>query len=61
MKQKARGEILSSQKRHELQLKESHPILNEFGKYLVLQSKIELPKCPLKKAYSHCLKKWGSY
>ncbi len=35
-------------------------ILNEIGRYIVLQSKIELPKSPLNKAYSYCLKRWDN-
>lgn len=57
---KAREENLSSQQRHALRLQESHSVLNEIGKYIALQSKIELPKSPLGKAYGYCLKRWDS-
>lgn len=60
IERKAREENLSSQQRHALRLKESHPILNEIGKYIALQSKMELPKSPLGKAYAYCLKRWDS-
>lgn len=59
IERKAREENLSSQQRHELRLQESHPILNEIGKYIALQSKIELPKKSVGKGIRLFLKKDG--
>lgn len=44
IERKATSQNLSTQERHALRLEESHPVLNEIGKYIALQSKLELPK-----------------
>lgn len=41
-------------------IKEALPILNEIGIYIAFQSKLELPKSPLGKAYAYCLNRWDS-
>ena len=43
-----------------LRIKESLPILNEIGKFIAIQSKLESPKSPLAKAYAYCLNRWDS-
>jgi hypothetical protein len=60
IERKATSQNLSPKERHALRLEESHPVLNEIGKYIALQSKLELPKSPLGKAYDYCLKRWDS-
>jgi transposase len=51
---------LDPAERKNFRLKESHPILNEIGKYIAVQSRIELPKSPLGKAYEYCLNRWDT-
>jgi len=51
---------LESNERKTLRLEESHPILNEIGTYIAVQSRIELPKSPLGKAYDYCLNRWNT-
>jgi transposase len=51
---------LPPQERHILRLEESFTILNEIGSYIALQSKTEIPKSPLGKAYDYCLNRWDS-
>ena len=46
--------------RKTLRLDESHPILNEIGTYIAVQSRIELPKSPLGRAYEYCLNRWDT-
>ncbi|MBI1838080.1 MAG: transposase [Flavobacteriia bacterium] len=46
--------------RKTLRLDESHPILNEIGTYIAVQSRIESPKSPLGKAYDYCLNRWNT-
>lgn len=41
-------------------INESLPVLNEIGNFIAKQSKIELPKSPLGKAYAYCLNRWDS-
>lgn len=60
IERKATSENLSAQEKHALRLEESHPVLNEIGNYISVQSKLELPKSPLAKAYDYCLKRWDS-
>lgn len=60
IERKATSQNLSIQERHTLRLEESHPVLNEIGSYIAIQSKLELPKSPLGKAYDYCLKRWDS-
>jgi transposase len=60
IERKATSQNLSIQERHALRLEEAHPILNEIGNYMAIQSKLELPKSPLGKAYDYCLKRWDS-
>lgn len=60
IERKAREENFSAPQRYEMRLKESLPILNQIGNYIAVQSKIELPKSPLGKAYDYCLKRWDS-
>lgn len=60
IERKATSQNLSIEERHALRLEESHPILNEIGAYIAVQSKLELPKSPLGKAYDYCLKRWDS-
>ncbi|HEY4628928.1 MAG TPA: transposase, partial [Flavobacterium sp.] len=60
IERKAASQSLSIQERHALRLEESHPVLNEIGNYIAIQSKLELPKSPLGKAYDYCLKRWDS-
>ncbi|WP_394760148.1 IS66 family transposase [Flavobacterium sp.] len=51
---------LDPAERKSLRLEESHPILNEIGTYIALQSRIELPKSPLGRAYDYCLNRWNT-
>jgi transposase len=51
---------LDPDERKNLRLEESHPILNEIGTYIAVQSRIELPKSPLGKAYDYCLNRWNT-
>jgi len=51
---------LDPAERKTLRLEESHPILNEIGTYIAVQSRIELPKSPLGKAYDYCLNRWNN-
>lgn len=51
---------LDPAERKTLRLEESHPILNEIGTYIAVQSRIELPKSPLGKAYDYCLNRWNT-
>ena len=60
IERKATSENLSVQERHALRLEKSHPVLNEIGNYISVQSKLELPKSPLGKAYDYCLNRWDS-
>lgn len=60
IERKATSENFSIQEKYALRLKESHPLLNEIGNYIATQSKLELPKSPLGKAYDYCLKRWDS-
>ena len=46
--------------RKTLRLEESHPILNKIGTYIAVQSRIELPKSTLGKAYDYCLNRWNT-
>lgn len=60
IEQKAKDLKLSPEKRKELRLEESLLIINEIGNYIAVQSKIELPKSPLGKAYEYCLNRWNA-
>ena len=60
IERKASSENLSTQERYTLRLEKSHPVLNEIGNYISVQSKLELPKSPLGKAYDYCLNRWDS-
>jgi len=51
---------LDPAERKTLRLEESHPILNEIGTYIAVQSRIELPKSPLGRAYDYCLNRWNT-
>lgn len=56
----AKQEKLSLEEKHQLRLEKSLPILNELGKYIYAQSKMELPKSPLAKAYQYCIDRWDA-
>jgi transposase len=60
IERKATSQNLSIPERHALRLEEAHSVLNEIGNYITIQSKLELPKSPLGKAYDYCLKRWDS-
>ena len=60
IEQKAREENLTPQKRHELRLDESLPILNELGKWIVATYKEVLPKSPMGKATAYCIERWDN-
>lgn len=56
----AKEKQLSINEIKEIRINESLPILNEIGRFIAVQSKIELPKSPLGKAYEYCLNRWDS-
>ena len=56
----AKEKELNPEERHALRIKESLPILNELGKYIYDQSKLELPKSPLGKALGYCCNRWDA-
>lgn len=56
----AKEKQLSINEIKEVRINESLPILNEIGRFIAVQSKIELPKSPLGKAYEYCLNRWDS-
>ena len=56
----AKQEKLSVEEKHHFRLEKSLPILNELGKYIHAQSKMELPKSPLAKAYQYCIDRWDA-
>ncbi len=60
IERKATQEQLSTAEKHALRIAEALPILNQIGNYIAIQSKLELPKSPLGKAYEYCLKRWDS-
>ena len=60
IEQKARDENLTPQKRHELRLDQSLPILNDLGKWIVETYKTELPKSALGKALAYCIPRWDN-
>jgi hypothetical protein len=60
IERKATSQNMSPQDRHALRLEESHPILNEIGNFIAIQSKLELPRSPLGKAYEYCMNRWDS-
>jgi transposase len=60
IEQKARQENLSPQKRHELRLDQSLPILNELGKWIVKTYKEVLPKSAMGKATAYCIPRWDN-
>jgi transposase len=60
IERKATDKNLSPEEKHALRLEESLSVLNEIGNYISVQSKLELPKSPLGKAYDYCHKRWDS-
>jgi hypothetical protein len=60
VERKARENALSPQKRHELRLEESLPILNKIGKYLADNRNNLLPKSPIGQAFMYCLNRWDN-
>ncbi len=60
IEQQARDENLSSQRRHELRLEQSLPILNELGKWIVETYKTALPKSAMGMATAYCIPRWDN-
>lgn len=54
----AKEKNLTPDQRHALRLKESLPILNGLGKWIVEKRKTTLPKSPLGKAINYCVPRW---
>jgi len=60
IERKAKEDHFSPDETYNLRLTESHPILNQIGNYIAIQSKLEIPKSPLGRAYDYCLNRWDS-
>jgi len=60
IEQKAREEKFSPGQRHEIRLKQSLPLLNELGKWMVETYKSSLPKSPIGKAVAYCIPRWDN-
>lgn len=60
VERQAREKQLSPEQRQQLRLKESLPILNEFGKWMIETYKSDLPKSPIGKATAYCIPRWDS-
>lgn len=56
----ARESEMTPEKRYELRLEKSLPIINEIGQYIYQQRNNVLPKSPIGKAFDYCSKRWTS-
>ena len=61
IEREAKEESLEAEQRHALRLEKALPILNELGKYIYAQSKLETPQSPLGKAYTYCTNRWNAF
>lgn len=60
VERKAKEENLNPAQIKELRLKESLPIINELGKYMVAQIKLVLPKSQIGKAFAYSQSRWDN-
>jgi transposase len=60
VEQKAREQGLSADKRKELRLDESLPLMNELGKLIAGMNKTAVPKSPLGVALNYTISRWDS-
>lgn len=51
---------MTPEKRYELRLEKSLPIINEIGQYIYQQRNNVLPQSPIGKAFDYCSKRWTS-
>jgi len=56
----ARESQMTPEKRYELRLEKSLPIINEIGQYIYQQRNNVLPQSPIGKAFDYCSKRWTS-
>jgi len=61
IERQAKEESLTPEKRHALRLEKALPLLNELGKYIYEQAKLETPQSPLGKAYAYCTNRWDTF
>jgi transposase len=60
IEREAREGKLSAEQRHQLRLDKSLPILNDLGKWLVVEVKIALPRSPMGKALNYTIQRWNN-